>query len=125
MPTALEKLSIIDPQMAEKLNKILKYAQDLAAESQYLSATYVDSMRRVIQDGKAFNNEVDNVLIASSDLATRPPPEVVYIQLKAIARRIGEATGKLSGSDNLVVAHAQQTEDLRAALWELFKEDLP
>jgi CRP-like cAMP-binding protein len=123
MPTALEKLSIIDPQMAEELNKILKMAQNLAQESIYFSSRYSDAIREIFRHGREFNNEVDNVLIASSDLATRPPPEVVHFQLKNIARRLAESTGRLSGSDNLVVAQAQMAEDLKEALFNLFKED--
>ena len=124
MPTALEKLSIIDPQMAEELNMILKMAQNLANDSLYLSSHYADAIREVFRQGRTFNNEVDNVLIASSDLATRLPPEVVHFQLKNIARRLAESTGRLSGSDNLVIAQAQQAEDLKEALFNLFKEDM-
>lgn len=124
MPTALEKLSIIDPQMAEELNKILKMAQNLAQESIYFSSRYSDAIREIFRHGKEFNNEVDNVLIASSDLATRLPPEIVHFKLKDIARRLGESAGKLSGSDILVVAQAQRAEDLREALFNLFKEDM-
>ena len=125
MPTALEKLSIIDPKIAEELNKILDMAQNLANESIYFSSQYTEAIREVYRHGIKFNNEVNNVLIASSDLATRPPPEIVHFKLKNIARHLGESTGKLSGSDNLALFCAQQAENLRAALWNLFKEDLP
>ena len=125
MPTALEKLSIIDPKIAEELNKILDMAQNLANESIYFSSQYTEAIREVYRHGIEFNNEVDNVLIASSDLATRPPPEIVYFKLKNIARHLGESTGKLSGSDNYALTCAQQAENLRAALWNLFKKDLP
>jgi hypothetical protein len=124
MPTALEKLSIIDPQMAEKLKMILKMAQSLADESSYLSSYYVDAIREVFRRTREFNNEVDNVLLASSDLATRFPPEVVHSKLKNIARYLEESTNRLSGSDNLIAAHAYQAENLKEALFNLFKEDM-
>jgi hypothetical protein len=124
MPTALEKLSIIDPQMAEELNKILEMAQSLANESIYFSSRYSNAIREVFRHGREFNNEVDNVLIASSDLATRLPPEVVHFKLKNIARRLEESTGKLSGSDSLVLTQAYQAENLREALFNLFKKDM-